>query len=86
MALYFLSYDLRKSRNYQPLYDELGRIGAVRVLESLWSFARDLTSAESLSTHYRQFVDADDGLIVIKASDWAGYNLLAVPPTPTNWT
>lgn len=34
MALYFPSYDLRKQRNYQPLYDELAKLKAIRVLES----------------------------------------------------
>jgi len=35
MALYFLEYDLRKQRNYKPLYDTLATFGAVRILESL---------------------------------------------------
>ena len=33
--LYFIDYDLRKKRNYQPLYDELKRFGAIPMLESL---------------------------------------------------
>ena len=35
-ALYFLSYDLVKVKDYQKLYDELSRFGAKRVLESVW--------------------------------------------------
>ena len=34
MALFFLSYDLRNKRDYQPLYDELKKFNAVRMLES----------------------------------------------------
>jgi len=80
MALYFLSYDLRKpQRNYQPLYDKLGEYKAVRVLESLWCFNRYNTSASGLRDHFKQFVDSNDGLCVTEASDWATLNALATP-------
>lgn len=55
MALYFLSYDLRKSRDYQKLYDELESFDAVRILESHWCFKRINTSAKGLKDHFTQF-------------------------------
>ena len=79
MALFFLSYDLRKARNYQTLYDELKRFEAVLVLESLWCFKRFNTNANGLTNHFRKFIDTDDGLIVIEASDWASVNTLGTP-------
>lgn len=85
MALYFLSYDLRKTRNYQPLYDELNRIRAVRVLESVWSFEMNEVNAAALRDHFKSYIDSDDGLLVIKASEWAGYKLSGTPPTPQSW-
>lgn len=85
MALYFLSYDLRKARNYQPLYDELNRIRAVRVLESVWSFEMDNTNTATLRDHLRNYLDADDGVLVVKASEWASFNLSGNPPTPKSW-
>ena len=84
MALYTLEYDLRKPfRDYQPLYDELARFKAIRVLQSLWAFQRLNTSAVGLRDHFRQFIDADDGLIVCEVSDWATYNTLGSPKAVT---
>lgn len=48
MALFFLTYDLRKKRDYQKLYDELATFKAVRVLESVWCFNRARTTVVSL--------------------------------------
>jgi len=79
MALYFLSYDLRKQRNYQPLYDELARFNAVRVLESVWAFTRINTTAAGLRDYFRQFIDNDDGLLVIESKDWASWRALGDP-------
>jgi hypothetical protein len=79
MALYFLEYDLRKSRDYQKMYDELKTFNAVRLLESLWCFKRINTSAEGLREHFKQFIDADDGLVVADVSDWATWRAVGNP-------
>jgi hypothetical protein len=71
MALYSLSYDLRKTRNYQPLYDELAKFGAIRVLESQWCFNRINTTAVGIRDYFRSFIDGDDGLFVCEITDWA---------------
>ncbi|QRR35656.1 hypothetical protein JNX00_07285 [Hydrogenophaga sp. YM1] len=75
MSLFFLEYDLRKKRDYQSLYDELARFAAVRYLESAWAFKRVNTTAAGLRNHFAQFIDPDDGLMVIEVSDWAGRSL-----------
>ncbi len=77
--MYFLSYDLRNARDYQPLYDELERFNAKRVLESLWCFNRINTSAAGLRDYFSKLVDADDGLAVVEASNWATRKALATP-------
>jgi len=79
MALYFLEYDLRKQRNYKPLYDELARFKAVRILESLWCFNRYETSSAGLRDHFKDFIDNDDGLIVSEVTDWAGRSVQGSP-------
>lgn len=79
MALFFIEYDLRKARNYQALYDELARFKAVRVLESLWCFKRINTNCARLRDHFKQFIDADDGLCITEVSDWATYKALDTP-------
>lgn len=79
MALYFLDYDLRKKRDYQTLYDELGKFNAVRVLESSWCFKRVNTSCKGLRDYFKQFIDADDGLWVAEVTDWATHKALGTP-------
>lgn len=79
MALYFLSYDLRKQRDYQKLYDELNSFNAVSVLESLWCFKRFNTSSLNLVNHFRKFIDSDDGLIIMECTDWASIKTNGTP-------
>ena len=71
MSLYFLTYDLRNSKNYQTLYDELNDYNAVRILESTWCFNRVNTSAKGLRDYFKKFIDSDDGLMVSEVTDWA---------------
>jgi hypothetical protein len=78
MALFFLSYDLRKSRDYQRMYDELAKYKAVRVLESLWCF-NSTSAASALRDHFKGFIDSDDGLVVIQATNWATLNAQGSP-------
>ncbi|CAN1599466.1 hypothetical protein [Pseudomonas mediterranea] len=79
MALYFLEYDLRKQRNYKPLYDALATFGAVRILESLWCFKRIDTSAVGLRDYFCTLIDNDDGLIVSQVTDWASVKVNGLP-------
>lgn len=74
MALYFMSYDLRKSRNYQPLYDELESFNAVRILESTWCFKRVNTTAGKLRDYFKGFIDSDDGIVVSEVTSWGTYH------------
>lgn len=76
--LYFIDYDLRKQRNYQPLYDELKRLKAVRMLESLWCL-HSTANAVALRDHLTQFIDADDGLSVSQVADWATRGIANTP-------
>ncbi len=76
--LYFIDYDLRKKRNYQPLYDELKRFGAIPMLESLWCF-HSTSTAVVLRDHFARFIDADDGLSVSQVTDWATRGIANTP-------
>ena len=80
MALYLLSYDLRKEgRDYKTLYDELKKFKAVRILESVLCFNRINTNAEGLRDYFMQFIDENDGLFVAEITDWASYNVDGTP-------
>lgn len=80
MALYFVSYDLVKTKDYQKIIDELKRYGARRMLESDWCFKR-LNSGEAVAfrDHFRKFIDSDDRLVVAEITSWAGFNMLDNP-------
>lgn len=80
MALYFLSYDLRKERDYQTLYDELAKFKAVRLLESDWCFQYQKEGASvELRDHFKSFIDDNDGLIVSEVIYWASYKTEKTP-------
>ena len=76
---YIISYDLvAPGRNYQPLWDELARIGAQRVLQSQWVVRRVETTASGLRVHFKKFIDSNDRLLVtcLDSSDWASLNAM----------
>ncbi len=79
MTLYFISYDLRNNRDYQTLYNELGKFNAIRILESMWCFKKLNTNAGSLRDHFKSFIDSDDGLMVSEVITWAGRGLDGSP-------
>ncbi|WP_299158354.1 hypothetical protein [uncultured Tenacibaculum sp.] len=75
MRKYFISYDLRNAKNYQKLYDELEKFKAIQILESLYCIKYQDEKTEALRDHFKNFIDGDDGLIIIKSAYWAGVNL-----------
>ena len=79
MALYFLTYDLRNSKDYQKLYNELEKFKAVRVFESTWCFKRNSTSVSELRDYFKRYMDSDDGLLVSESKAWATYNADGTP-------
>jgi hypothetical protein len=79
MALFFLEYDLRKTRDYSRLTDELAKFGALRILQSSWCFRRFNTTPEVLRDHFRYFIDNDDGLSISEVEKWATYGTLSNP-------
>jgi hypothetical protein len=76
MATYLLSYDLNQDKDYPRLWDELKKFNARQVLYSEWVFQRINTNSDGLLRHFRQFVDANDSLLVVDMTlDKAGVNL-----------
>lgn len=77
---YSLSYDLMSpGQNYQKLWDQLKAFDAKRVLESQWVFRRVNTSAAGLRDYFKQYIDANDRLVVlcVDSDDWATWNAKA---------
>ena len=65
MAIFVFGYDLvneqGSSADYQELWDELERLGAHRIQESLWVVNLDNTAKEVVD-HFKNFVDDNDRL------------------------
>lgn len=72
MKVFCISYDLRKSRDYQRIQEELNRLGGIQVLESVWTVKLgDNVTSVSLRDSLQKFIDSDDGLFVAQISSWA---------------
>ena len=72
MTVFFISYDLRKGKDYPKLYEELNRLKGIRVLESVWSLKLpDTNTCVSVRDPLKKFIDGDDGIIVSIVSSYA---------------
>jgi len=75
MKSYLVSYDLKKNRNYQKLYDTLDVMGAKRILESTWLFKERNTNSDYLRDYFKTVIDSDDMLIVSEVTDLSIFNV-----------
>lgn len=74
MPTYLISYDLRKSRDYGPLYDAIKSYGSwAHVLESTWA-VKTADSAKAIRDKLAAEMDGDDGLSVVKTGGEAAWN------------
>ena len=73
MRVYQISYDLRKQRNYNALYERIKKLGHWgHILESSWVVATNL-SATQIRDDLLQTIDSDDGLLVTRLSGEAAW-------------
>lgn len=76
MALYQISYDLRKQRDYDTLFERIKAYGTwCHALESTWVIST-FQSAAQVRDNLRLAMDGDDGLLIIRlAGEGAWYGL-----------
>ncbi|MEX2450431.1 MAG: hypothetical protein WD407_06205 [Rhodospirillales bacterium] len=67
MALFVISYDLIKRKDYQTLWDELDRLNGQKALNSFYLINLNSTAAQ-VRDHFKDFIDDDDRLIVVEFS------------------
>jgi hypothetical protein len=76
MSTALITYDLRKpGQNYQPLWDRLEALGAIRVLESVWAVKTAATAA-AIRDDLQRYIDPNDGLVVARIASAAWRNLI----------
>lgn len=72
-ALYLMTYDLHRQRDYTRLYDLMDTFKAERLLESVWvAYLRG--PAETIRDLMVETLDGDDSVAVIEVkpgSEWA---------------
>lgn len=77
MAIFSVSYQLNKEKNYQPLWAEMKRLGAHKAMNDYYLLELDLESPEDLRDHLRQYIDGDDMLFVcmltVRPAPWKCY-------------
>jgi hypothetical protein len=84
MALFVISYDLRKARQYQRLVQQLEKWQAVRVLDSLW-LANLNGTALKVRDVLRPLLDAEDGLAIIELKAGSMWATAGVQPAGLTW-
>ena len=73
MPCYMVSYDLRKVRDYEKLFEAIKSYGTwSHVLESCWAVVT-VQSTSSVRDHLVKFIDSDDGLFVLKSGGEAAW-------------
>lgn len=83
MKVYQISYDLRKQRNYNALYERIRNLGDwCHALESSWVVVTEL-DAISLHDYLKQVMDADDGLLVTRLKGEAAWS--GLDPKVRSW-
>ena len=64
---YIINYDLRKQKDYEPLYEAIRSYGTyAHILESCWAVVTT-KSASEVFDHLRREIDEDDGLFAVKS-------------------
>jgi hypothetical protein len=78
---YLVSYDLlTPGKDYKPLWNALGELGAVRVLASQWSLNHNNTTPLLIARYLEKEMDANDRLLVTEMPDNYAYKNLITQP------
>lgn len=67
MALFVVSYDLVKRKDYQTLWDAFSELGGQKVLNSMYLIELNNTAQEVVD-HFSQYIDDDDRIMAIEFS------------------
>ena len=82
MPVYQISYDLRKQRNYDALYERIKRYHWCHALESSWVITTNQSAAQ-VRDFLMEVIDRDDGLLVTHLHSDASW--VGLSQDVTNW-
>ncbi|MGN6212026.1 hypothetical protein [Parafilimonas sp.] len=73
MACYIINYDLRKQKDYESLIAAIKSYDTwAKILKSCWAIVTDKSAVE-VRDHLLKYMDADDGIFVIKSGREAAW-------------
>lgn len=84
MAMYLISYDLHRDRDYPRLYEALEYWGAVRLLESVW-LADLIGPAAVIRNILSAHIDADDSIAIIQLASGIQWATVLCEPDGVAW-
>jgi len=84
MRLYAVSYDVHEDRNYQLLIEGLRKVGAVKLLESLWLIAVN-DGAGDVTDWMRSLANKDDPVVVIELKPGSSWSSVGAKRDGTAW-
>jgi hypothetical protein len=78
---YSISYDLMApGKNYEPLWQGLRSLGAVRILASQWILSHNNTTPLAIANYCVTFMDANDRIFVTEVPDNYAFRALLADP------
>jgi hypothetical protein len=80
MALYLVSYDINEKdkKEYEPLWDVLREMGAVKILYSEWIVPGDADGAGKIYDQLATIIKEDDRLLVQEVAMNASWDKLLI--------
>jgi len=68
MGIFAISYDVAKGGDYQPLWDELSRLGAHKALESFYLANLNTEDPEAVKNGLKPLIGQNDMLMVVRVA------------------
>lgn len=79
MENYLITFDPDKEPSYAAVLHELVKLEAICILPGIWHLRYSNTDAAKLLSYFQRLIGKKDPLLIVRVSDWAGLNLVAVP-------
>tara|TARA_B100000959_G_C14571422_1_gene455994 strand:+ start:89 stop:367 length:279 start_codon:yes stop_codon:yes gene_type:complete len=75
VAYFAVSYQLNNKKEYQLLWDEMERLGAHKVMRSLYFLDVNIETASGMRDHLCTFIDSDDAVAVVEVNSQPAHKM-----------
>jgi CRISPR/Cas system-associated endoribonuclease Cas2 len=84
MAVFIVTYDTHRGRNYQDLYDGMKKQSGIRLAESVWGVELN-NSASEVRDWVKSLLDDDDTIVVIQVKPTPSWATRKAGKDATDW-